>query len=267
MTVKVKEVLADEQSPFQRIEVVESEEFGKFLLLDGHIQLTTFDEFAYHEALVQIPLLNLPQATSALVVGGGDGGVLRELCKSSALSEIEMVEIDEAVIRISREVLPTLSNGAFEDPRVKLQIGDAFPFVKSKKECYDLIVVDSTDTYEEETGEISEALFTQEFYQDCLRALKPGGIVVTQADNSVFCPYSLEEIRAAFAEVFPVVEDYFGIVPLFGGYSAFVVGTNGSTLHKRWEDIPSVNRPGTAAPSFRYLTPSTYDLAFNPPRF
>lgn len=254
MQVRIREIVARETSAFQQIEIVQTEVFGRVLLLDGHIQLTTFDEFAYHEGLVQIPAVNLGNPASALVIGGGDGGVLRELCKHHTLDRIDMVEIDADVIHLCREHLPEVSGGAFEDPRVNLQIGDAFAFVRDAEGPYDLIVADSTDVYEEDDGHgLSEALFTADFYRDCRRLLSPRGTLVTQADNLVFCPYSLEAIRKVFAEVFPRVGSYHALVPSFGGFSGYCWGSAQAAMA---ETMPSVEVP------LRYLNPTTYALAF-----
>lgn len=261
MTAAVTDRVFKTKSAFQEIEIVETDVFGKALLLDGHIQLTEFDEAAYHESLVQIPLLSLSSPKSALVVGGGDGGVIRELCRCPDLEQIDMVEIDEEVVKASIQHLPGLSAGAFSDPRVHLHIADAFPFVKKAQNAYDLIVVDSTDTYEEEDGALSEALFTNEFYRDCLNALKPGDIVVTQADNPVFCPYSLEAVESAFKEVFPHGGSYTGLVPSFGGYSAFCWGGTLTGLASDWPAGRSESL------GLKYLNQETYRLAFSSLKF
>lgn len=241
------------ETPYQKIDIVDTVCFGRALLLDGHIQFTLMDEHAYHESLVQVPVHSLAEPKRALVVGGGDGGVVRELCKHQSFEEIVMVEIDKHVIECCSTYLPTLEAGALDDPRVSLYIEDAFPFVKEADEAsFDLIVLDSTDVYEDEEGEISEMLFTKEFYQDCRRLLTKDGMVVTQADNPVFCPYSLEEIRRAFLEVFPVVGDYWGLVPSFGGYSAFCWASNGTTIPR--------NMPTPRTTALKYLNPITWAL-------
>jgi len=150
LSVQVKSHLSHRQTEFQTIDVYDTEAFGRVLTLDGHIQLTELDERAYHESLVQVPLLSIQNPISALVVGGGDGGVLREICKHSSIQHIDMAEIDSGVVEESKLHLPFVSGGAFEDPRVHLHITDAFAFVKASTRKYDLIVVDSTDVYEEE---------------------------------------------------------------------------------------------------------------------
>lgn len=229
MTVETTAHLASVTSPYQQIDVYDSEVFGRILMLDGHIQLTTFDERAYHEALVWVPLLNIAGPESALIVGGGDGGVARELCRHPGIGHIDMVEIDQAVIDVCREHLPSLSDGAFNDPRLHLHVTDAFQFVKDSRRTYDLIVVDCTDVYEEEEGELSEMLFTKEFYDDVKARLSPNGFVVTQADNPVFCPYSLKEVRSRFEDVFAQVGDYWTPVPSFGGSSAYCWASQGAS--------------------------------------
>ncbi len=253
MSVEVKSHLLHKKTEFQTIDIYDTEALGKVLLLDGHVQLAEFDEHAYHEALVQIPMLSLADPKRALVVGGGDGGVLRELCKHSGLQRIDMVEIDHMVIDSSVQFLPEVSAGAFDDPRVKLHIADAFGFLKEVSEPYDLIVMDITDVYEGEDGALSEQLFTDEFHQDCKAALSETGILVTQADNLVFCPYSLEGILKTLRGLFPKVGAYQALVPSFGGFSGFAWGSKGGTVASSF--------PG-ASIELRYLNPVTWALAF-----
>jgi spermidine synthase len=254
MSVRVSEMLCQVKTEFQTVEILQTDALGRMLFLDGHVQLAEIDEYAYHEALVHIPLLGVAQPKRALVVGGGDGGVLRELCKHASIEQIDMVEIDAGVVAACREHLPGVSNGAFNDPRVNLVIGDAFAFVKQGELApYDLIVVDATDVYEEEDGELSEMLFTDEFYKDCLRLLSDEGFVVTQADNLLFCPYSLEEISANFGRVFPEVGSYWALVPSFGGYSGYCWASK-RRLDPIWREIPGL----------RYLSPRTLEMAVNP---
>ncbi|MFN3729965.1 MAG: hypothetical protein ACK4XJ_09665 [Fimbriimonadaceae bacterium] len=260
MSATVRRTLCDVTSAYQRIEIVETAAFGRALLLDGHIQLTEFDEAAYHEALVHIPLLSVSEPKRALVVGGGDGGVLRELCRYASLQEIDMVDIDAEVVRLCREHLPSVSAGAFDDPRVRLHIADAFEFVKTGSGNYDLIVVDATDVYENEDGALSEQLFTEAFYADCAAQLSADGFIVTQADNLVFCPYSLEAIEEAFARVFEKVGDYWAIIPSFGSFSGYCWASHGATVR------PAMP-PCAFAGALQYLNPVTYELALGPMPF
>ncbi|MBX3119728.1 MAG: hypothetical protein KF784_11730 [Fimbriimonadaceae bacterium] len=257
-SVLIEEHLLHEETPFQTIDIYNTQCFGKVLMLDGHIQLTALDEHVYHEALVQIPLLNLESPTSALVVGGGDGAVVREIIKHKSIERVDMVEIDEAVVKASVSVWPELSNGAFGDPRLHLHIADAFKFVKAATQQYDLIVMDSTDVYEEEDQSLSEMLFTEEFYRDLRRLLKPGGFVVTQADNLVFCPYSLEEIQKMYAKAFDKVGSYFAVIPSFGGYSGYCWASLGQEISSTWEGLRKPEFP------LRYLNEAAYNYGFAP---
>lgn len=257
-SVFVKSRLFHRRSRYQTIEIFDTEAFGRVLTLDGHIQLTELDEHAYHEALVQVPLLSIHEPKSALVVGGGDGGVIRELCKHAGLADIDMVEIDSAVVEACAKYLPAVSGGAFENNRVHVHIQDAFPFVKSDEKRYDLIVVDSTDTYENEEGALSEHLFTPEFYSDCARLLAPNGFIVTQADNPVFCPYSLAAIQRLLKGAFPKTGRYHAVIPSFGSFSGFCWGSHGAAIKTKWQDIDP------AGLSLRYLSEATYNFAFSP---
>jgi len=261
LDVQVRALVASVETEFQRIDIVDTEVFGRVLLLDGHVQLSTMDERAYHESLVQIPLLNQKSPRSALVVGGGDGGVIRELCRHASIEHIDIAEIDAGVVETCRMFMPELSDGAFDDPRVQLHVTDAFDFVKKTTRQYDLIVVDSTDVYEDEEGGLSEQLFTDRFYSDCRNALSDDGVVVTQADNLVFCPYSLEHISAMFGKVFPVVGSYQALVPSFGGYSGFCYGSKGKQLASTSDGMDLLSL------DLRYINSVTYALAFTPLKF
>lgn len=258
LQVAVRESVFDVQTEFQRVQVLDTLTLGRVLLLDGHVQLSELDEHAYHESLVQIPLASVSSPRRALVVGGGDGGVIRELCRHSTIEHIDMVEIDAGVVEACREAMPFVSAGAFDDPRLHVWIEDAFAFVKQATDPYDLIVVDCTDVYEEEESALSMDLFTPEFYSDLARLLSDGGFVVSQADNLVFCPYSTDAARTKFAGAFAVTGSYWCIVPSFGGFSGFVWGSKGATLSSSLGQVP---------PGLRYLDATTYALAMGPVPF
>ncbi len=230
MTTEIGEPLCQHQSAYQVIEIFETPSLGKILLLDGHIQLASIDEAAYHEALIHIPALSVPELKTALVLGGGDGGVLRELVKHESLERIVMIEIDKDVVECCERFLPELSDGAFKNKRVELVFVDAIDFVQKTDERFDLIVADVTDTYEEEEDELSEEVFSVKFYRLASKLLTEGGIMVTQADNPLFCPYSVRDVREAFRQLFNQEGFYWTLVPSFGGYSGFVWGSQSSTI-------------------------------------
>jgi len=253
-SIETRRHLLSRKTDFQQIDVYDTEAFGKVLTLDGHVQLSSLDEHAYHESLVHIPLMSLSTRKRALVGGGGDGGVLREICRWPDVEQVDMIEIDRGVIESCRETLPELSAGAFDDPRVHVRIADAFKFLKESREPYDFIVMDITDAYEEEDGELSEQLFTESFHRDIANCLAPGGFLVTQADNHIFCTYSMENLKTTLQKVFRNVGSYQAIVPSFGGFSGFVWAGNSAqvpTAHPAWPSF-----------SLRYLNPTTYALAF-----
>jgi spermidine synthase len=255
--VEISKHLCGHRSRFQQIDIYDTPVFGKMLLLDGHIQLSALDEAAYHEALVHIPALSIRELRRALVIGAGDGGVLRELCKHESLETIDMVEIDQDVVDLCRKHLPELSDGAFDDPRVNLKIADATEFVRECPDWYDLIVLDVTDSYEEDPS-LSEEIFDETFYSKLAAMLAIEGMVVTQADNPVACPYSQQHISGLYRKVFPVVQSYWALVPSFGGFSGFVVGSKGAQLAPTWHGLRPAPIPT------RYLNRTTYDLALSP---
>jgi len=192
-------MLHTETTPFQKLEVFETPGFGTVMALDGVIQTTTADEFAYHEMMVHPPMLSVGTAKRVLIIGGGDGGCLREVLKHP-VEQVTLAEIDAAVIEASKRFLPSLSSGAFSDPRARVVVGDGLAFVAETAETFDVIIVDSTDP--EGPGEV---LFTEAFYADCARALAPNGVLVTQCGVPFLQPKgvtaSFRRLRAAFADV------------------------------------------------------------------
>jgi len=206
---RIRERLHHSQSPFQKIEIFHTADFGNMLVLDGCIMLTEAHEFVYHELLVHIPLLSHPNPQSILVVGGGDGGTIREILLHDTVSHADMVEIDEEVVAVSRRYLPTLA-GKLDDPRVRLIFRDAVEFVKDRDNVYDVVLVDSTDP----VG-IGEGLFSRAFYQNVLRSLKPGGIVAVQSESPFGVKGEVEAIVVKMKSVFPLVRLYWGPIPCY----------------------------------------------------
>ncbi len=179
-SIKVDKHIVSKISEFQRIDVFESPEFGKFLTLDGFMMLTEKDEFIYHEMITHIPMAVNLNAKNILVVGAGDGGTIRELVRYEHIENIDMVEIDKLVVDVCREHLP-LTSSKLDDPRVHIFYEDGLKFVRSKHNHYDLIIVDSTDPFGP-----GEDLFTREFYGNCFNALKEDGILVNQHESPYY---------------------------------------------------------------------------------
>ncbi len=181
LEIQVDKQLHTEQSDFQRIDVFECKEFGRFLTLDGYMMLTEKDEFIYHEMMVHVPLAVMGEkAKNVLVIGGGDGGCVRELCRYSHIERIDLVEIDERVVRVCQEFLPSVAC-ALTDPRVNILYQDGLRYIRHVENEYDLILIDSTDPFGP-----GEGLFTMEFYGSCCKALKAGGILVNQHESPFY---------------------------------------------------------------------------------
>ncbi len=200
------------KSAYQSIEVHDSVPFGRLFRLDGHFMTSERDEFFYHENLVHLPALTHPRPERALIVGGGDGGSAEELLKHPSLASVTLVEIDAAVVDIARKYLSAVHGGALDNPRVTLEIGDGFEYVRTAPERFDLIVLDLTDP-----GGPSEKLYTQDFYRACAARLNPGGALSLHIASPIAHPEviraTLRSLRAAFARVTP----YLTSVPLYGG--------------------------------------------------
>ena len=209
LKVRITKSLEKVKSEFQEIEVVESESFGKILLIDGIIMLTDADEFCYHEMITHIPLCVHPKAQKVLVIGGGDGGTVREILKHDSVNEVDVCEIDEKVIEISRRHFPYLAN-SFNDPKVKVYCEDGNKFIKNHKDEYDIIIVDSSDP----VGP-AEVLFRREFYEAMYQALKNNGIVVTQAESFFYHKKIIKSLFSFIKEIYPISEYYYTLVPTY----------------------------------------------------
>ncbi|MGN1074313.1 MAG: polyamine aminopropyltransferase, partial [Eubacteriales bacterium] len=210
-SIRVSRQLHSEKSDYQRIAVYESPEFGRFLTLDGVMMLTERDEFIYHEMITHIPMAVNPDIRRVLVIGAGDGGVLRELAKYDSVEEIDLVEIDRRVIEVCREFLPQTACG-FDNPKVRVLIGDGIRHVRRVDNRYDLIIVDSTDP----TGP-GEVLFTKEFYGSCLHALTEHGIMVNQHESPFYAAdaQTMQRTHRRIAQTFPLARVYQAHIPTY----------------------------------------------------
>lgn len=208
--LECKGSLYSRQSRFQKIEVVESLDFGRMLVLDGVINLTERDEYVYHEMLVHVPLFSHPNPSKVLIVGGGDGGTAREVLKHEGISRVQQVEIDEEVIAISKEYFPSLGL-ALDHPKVNVLLMDAIEYARGLEEKFDVILIDSTDPVINK----SEGLFTVPFYRDCLNALTEQGILAAQVGDTYFETNLVLSVVTALKEVFPLVRIYLAPIPSY----------------------------------------------------
>ncbi len=221
-SIKIDRQLASLQSEFQRIDVFSSPEFGRVLALDGFVMLTEKDEFIYHEMITHIPMAAKPDIRRVLLIGAGDGGAVRELTKYSTIEQIDMVEIDEKVVAVSKEFLHFTSE-KLSDPRVNIFYEDGLKYVRRAKD-YDLIIVDSTDPFGP-----GEGLFTKEFYGNCHKALSEGGILINQHESPFYKNDATVTSRAhaRIASVFPQSYVYQAHIPTYpSGHWLFGFASN-----------------------------------------
>ena len=200
------------RSPYQAVEVHETEPFGKLFRLDGHFMTSEQDEFFYHENLVHTAAVTHPQPERALIVGGGDGGSAEELVKHPSIRKVTIAELDVAVVDVARKYLASVHHGVFDDPRVELRIGDGFSFVRETTDSYDLIVLDLTDP-----GGPSLELYTPEFYRACAARLTPLGAMTLHIASPVAHPDRIRQTLVALRSAFTIVTPFLTSVPLYGG--------------------------------------------------
>ena len=210
-SIRVERQLYSGQSEFQRIDVFESPEFGRFLTLDGYMMLTERDEFIYHEMITHVPLAVHPKVKRVLVIGAGDGGVIRELVRYPEIEDIDLVEIDELVVEVCRKYLPQTAC-RLDDPRVHIHYEDGLKYIRSCEDEYDLILVDSTDPFGP-----GEGLFTREFCGNCFKALKDAGIMINQHESPFYAEdaAACQSMHKLIVESFPISKIYQAHIPTY----------------------------------------------------
>ncbi len=259
---KVDEVLFENKTEHQHLVIFNNAQFGHVMALDGIIQTTEKDEFVYHEMLTHVPLLAHPAPKKVLIIGGGDGGILRETLKHQALERVVQVEIDQAVIDLCKEYFPNHSNGAFDDPRAEVVIADGMDYVKNAKETFDVIISDSTDP----VGP-GEVLFTNDFYRMAKDCLNDDGIMVTQ--NGV-CFMQLDEVLNTRRRMGPLYTDqtfYTAPVPTYiGGIMTLAWATDNPELRKLTKENIE-QRFEASGIKTRYYNPEIHVAAFALPEY
>lgn len=254
LSVKVKEMLCRERTEHQEIAVFDTYEFGRMLVLDGIIQLTEADEFIYHEMIAHVPLCTHPAPERVLVVGGGDGGTVRELCKHATVKQIVLAELDQKVVETSRKYLPALSSG-FGDPRVELQFVNGVEYVGSVSDAFDVVIVDSPDPL----GPAAD-LFGAAFYRAVARVLKRDGIMVAQCESPFLNRRLIRQVAETILQAFPYFYYYLAPVPTYpGGLWGFAMGS------KEYDPRQPLN-PFTPL-STGYYTPQIHQCALILPPF
>jgi spermidine synthase len=255
MTYKIKETLVRKKTKYQDLAIVDAEVFGRMLVLDGIVQTTIKDEFVYHEMISHIPLFTHPNPKKVLVVGGGDGGAIREILKHKSVEKAVLCEIDGDVIEECKKYLPEISC-ALNDPRCEVVVGDGIKYVKEHKNEFDVIIVDSTDPFS-----IAEGLFGGNFYKDIYEALTEDGIFVAQTETPFFLPDTVKKVYSDAKAIFPVTRLFMAAIPTYpGGYWSFTVGS------KKYDpsqvDITKIPEMDT-----KYYTPEIHKACFVLPKY
>ncbi len=256
VALKIDRVLHHARTPYQELHVVQAGALGRVLLLDGIIQTTEHDEPGYHEMLVHVPLLVHPAPSKVLIIGGGDGGTLREVLKHPTVQSVEMCEIDGEVIEASKRFLPGLASG-FGDPRLKLTIGDGVAYVAESAGGFDAILIDSSDP----EGP-AEGLFGREFYQSVKAALAPGGVAAALAESYALYQDLIRDTFAVLDDIFSSACYYIAQVPT---YNSGIIGFSLMTTGAYPLSPPDPMRVGELEP-LRYYTEAAHRAAFALPR-
>ena len=211
LAIRVDYQVFSAQSEIQRIDVLESKEFGKILVVDGDLMLTEKDEFIYHEMISYVPMAVHPQVEKILVIGGGDGGVVRELAKYDTVEQIDVVEADPLLVEVCRKYFPQMAC-SLNDPRVHIYHEDGLRFIRSKSDAYDLIIIDSPNPFG-----AGEGLFTKEFYGNCFNALHEDGIMINQHESPFYKEeaFQCQRMHKRIIESFPISRIYQAHIPSY----------------------------------------------------
>ncbi|HQE67643.1 MAG TPA: polyamine aminopropyltransferase [Bacillota bacterium] len=233
MTYKVKETLHTEKTKYQELAILDTYEFGRMLVLDGIVQTTIRDEYAYHEMITHVPLFTHGNPKKVLVVGGGDGGTIREILKHKSVEKAVLCEIDDRVVELSKKYLPEISC-KLSDPRVEVFIGDGIKYVKEHKNEFDVAIIDSTDPIG-----AAEGLFSASFYKSVFDCLREDGIFTAQTESPFYSPEIVKKVYSDIKSVFPITKLYMGNVPTYPGvHWSFTMGSKKNDPEKT--DINSI---------------------------
>lgn len=212
VAIKVNEVLFSETSQFQKVEIIDTDStLGKILTLDGLMMTTEGDEYFYHEIMAHIPMMNHKAPKSVLVIGGGDGGTVKEVLKHDTVEKVVLCEIDAVVIDACKKYLPTISCG-LDNPKVEILVKDAIEYIKTQKGAFDIVLIDSTDPMGP-----GEGLFTEEFYTNVKESLKKGGIVAAQSESPVVNKEEIKKMYTLLKKVFPITSTFTSPIPTYPG--------------------------------------------------
>jgi len=225
LLIRIRAIHAVKRSKYQTIVIVDTEDYGRALILDDYIQSSYQDEHYYHESLVHPAMVTHPAPRDVLILGGGEGATLREVLKHKTVQRAVMVDIDGDVVELSRQYLPEMHQGSFDDPRASVVIEDGFVYVENALkagEKYDVVVVDLTDPY---SSDIAKRLYAPEFFQKIRQILRDDGVVVTQAGNAFLFADAYDMVLNGVKSVFPIVAEYEVWIPSFGYAVNYILGS------------------------------------------
>lgn len=252
---RVKEILSNRQSPFQQVNIIESYDFGRCLVLDGVMQTTELDGYIYNEIISHIPVVTHPDPQKVLVIGGGDCGVANELIKYQEIKEIDMVEIDQVVVEECIGKLKQVSGNAGNDQRVNFVFADGTKFVQDKKGVYDVAIIDSSDPIGP-----AEGLISKEFYTDLKNSLKADGLLVCQSQSPIFNKETVKTISHTLKSIFPIVRTYKAVIPSYpGGMWSFTLAS--------FKHDPLNADLSRLVPNTRYINNEIFKSCFSLPNF
>ncbi|KAJ1528686.1 hypothetical protein ONE63_007079 [Megalurothrips usitatus] len=261
LSLEVQEVLHKEKSSFQDIMVLQTKSHGKALILDGIIQCTESDEFAYQEMISFLPLCCHPSPKRVLIVGGGDGGVAREVAKHPGVEQIDQVEIDSQVIEVSKKYLPSMAVG-FTHPKLSLHVEDGFKFMQQHEQAFDVVITDSSDPIGP-----AVSLFQESYFTLMRRALRPGGIVCSQGGTVWANAEHVAQTLAHCKATFPSAAYAFATVPTYPtGQIGFVLGSMNEENNFK-DPVRSFSEAELESMQLRYYTSDIHRAAFTLPRF
>jgi spermidine synthase len=255
ITTKIKRTLYHDQSEFQTLDVIETAEFGNMLVLDGMVMTTDRDEFVYHEMITHVAMNTHPNPKEVLVIGGGDGGVIREVLRYPSVTRAVLAEIDGKVIEASKTYFPQIA-GKLDDARVDVQVTDGIRHIAENKGRYDVIIVDSTEPVGPAVG-----LFQKPFYEGIYEALKEDGIMVAQTESPWFNRDLIRQVYRDISATFPIARLYTASIPTYpSGLWSFTIGS------KKYDPL-NVNEAELLKFDTRYYRPEMHKALFELPAF
>lgn len=256
ITSKITQTLHTEKTEYQDLALIDTVQFGRMLVLDGMVMTTIKDEFVYHEMISLVALNTHPNPENVLVIGGGDGGAIREIVKHPKVNKATLVEIDSRVIEVSKQYLPEIAVALTNNPKVEVKVEDGIKYIAEAENQFDVILVDSTEPVGPAVG-----LFALDFYKAIAKALKPDGIMVAQTESPFFNADLISRVYKDISSVFPVTKFYLANIPTYpSGLWSFTMGS------KKY-DPEQVDENSLPEIDTKYYTPNIHKSVFRLPRF